>query len=94
MDAVVKNDTVKPPTVRVGNILGLREDTVPDNPANLVDDTIGLQYYGPDTIDRDFTITPEVVYEGETDETFKVSFDANGPMYSILTERCWMRKPS
>ena len=65
---VVKNDTVKPPTVRVGNILGLRMDTVPDNPANLVDDTIGLQYYGPDTIDRDFIITPEVVYEGETDE--------------------------
>ena len=52
--AVVKNDTVTAPTVRVGNILGLRVDTEPDDPTDLVDDTIGLQYYGPDTIDRDF----------------------------------------
>ena len=68
-----------PPVVRVGNILGIRED---DN-----DGKDGVQHYGRDTIARDFTITPDVVYEAETDETFKVSFKANGPMYSTAYRR-------
>ena len=67
--------TRRNPVVRVGNILGTRtdNDTATD----------GLQYYGADQIARDFTITPDIVYEGETDKTFRVSFTAKGPMYSI-----------
>ena len=80
----LEDDTVTAPFVRVGNILGRRIDTLLDADDN--PDSIGLQYYGPDTIARDFTITPEVVYEGETDETFRVTFSANGPMYGILNE--------
>ena len=44
-----------------------------------------MHHYGRDTIVRDFEVEPDTVYEGETDETFKVVFAANGPMYSILT---------
>ena len=71
-------DDYPPQTViNVGNILGTRTD----------DSTVdGVHHYGPDTIARDFTITPDVVYEGETDETFRVVFIADGPMYSILTK--------
>ena len=69
------------PVVRVGNILGTRTD----DSTTLNDDGFdeGVHHYGPDQIARDFTITPDVVYEGETDETFRVSFTAKGPMYSI-----------
>ena len=45
----------------------------------------GDQFYGPDQIARDFTIMDDVVYEGETDKTFRVTHTAKGPMYSILT---------
>ena len=62
------------PNVRVGNILGTR-----------VDDSVaaGVVHYGRDQIDRAFTITPDIAYEGETDETFRVTYAAKGPMYSI-----------
>ena len=43
----------------------------------------GVHHYGRDQIARDFTITPDIVYEGETDKTFRVTFTAKGPMYSI-----------
>ena len=65
------------PNINVGNILGVRIDNDADRD--------GFQHYGRDTIARDFTITPDIVYEGETDETFKVTLTAKGPMYSILT---------
>ena len=61
------------PVINVGNILGTRTD---DSVA------AGVVHYGRDQIARGFTITPDIAYEGETDETFKVSFEANGPMYS------------
>ena len=47
-------------------------------------DTAGVQYYLADQIARNFTITPDVVYEGETDKTFRVTYEADGPMYSII----------
>ena len=75
------------PVVRVGNILG----TVLTIVATLNDDgsDTGVHHYGPDQIARDFTITPDIVYEGETDKTFRVSFTAKGPMYSILPDADW-----
>ena len=63
------------PVINVGNILGNRTD---DSTAD------GVHHYGPDQIARDFTVTPDVVYQGETDETFKIVYTANGPMYSIV----------
>ena len=62
------------PTIRVGNILGTRTD---DSTAD------GVHHYGRDQIARDFKIEPDVVYEGETDKTFRITYTANGPMYSI-----------
>ena len=72
-DIVAADEYTTQPAIRVGNILGTRTD---DSSAD------GVHHYGPDQIARNFTITPDVAYEGETDETFKVSFEANGPMYS------------
>ena len=43
----------------------------------------GIQYYGPDQVARNFTITPTTVYQGETNKTFRVMFTAGGPMYAI-----------
>ena len=62
------------PNIRVGNILGTRTD---DGVAD------GVQHYGRDQIDRAFTITPDIAYQGETDEIFRVTYTAKGPMYSI-----------
>ena len=59
----------------------MRVDTVEDDPTDA--DTAGVQYYLADQIARNFTITPDVVYQGETDKTFRVTYTANGPMYSI-----------
>ena len=63
--------------IRVGSILG-----------NSVDDDTkdGFQNYDQDQITRDFTITPDVVYNGETGHTFKVVFNAKGPMYTTYDE--------
>ena len=49
-----------------------------------------MVHYGPDQIARNFEIEQngqDVVYEGETDKTFKVTFEAKGPMYSIPEDR-------
>ena len=40
------------------------------------------QYYGPDTVDRTFTVLPADVYEGESNKTFTITFEAKGPMYA------------
>ena len=44
---------------------------------------MGIQYYGPDQVARNFTITDTTVYQGETNKTFRVMFTAGGPMYAI-----------
>ena len=62
------------PVINVGNIVGNRTD---DSAAD------GVHHYGRDQIARDFKVEPDVVYEGETDKTFKIVYTANGPMYSI-----------
>ena len=52
-------------------------------------DKEGLQYFGSDQVAREFKITsrvstdPLVVYENEANKAFKITFEANGPMYSI-----------
>ena len=80
-DATNPTDRVysRQPAVRVGNIFG--NHGVEDH-----DETPGRdgdQHYGADRIAREFTITPATVYEGETDKTFKVTFTAKGPMYTV-----------
>ena len=40
-----------------------------------------IQYYGPDTVDRTFTVEPADVYEDESNKTFTITFEAKGPMY-------------
>ena len=76
-DATTADDYPPQTVINVGNILGTRTD---DSTAD------GVVHYGRDTIARDITVTPEVVYEGETDKTFKVTYTANGPMYSVLDD--------
>ena len=82
------------PVIRVGNILGLvLGDPHDDNNAGDHDPPRGIlgrdgiQYYGPDQVARNFTITPTTVYEGETNKTFRVTFTAGGPMYAIGTDK-------
>ena len=74
------------PVIRVGNILGTRTDDS-DGLNAMVLPTVCI-IIGQDQIVRGFRLlTPDVVYEGETDKTFKIVYAANGPMYSILTIR-------
>ena len=70
------------PVIRVGNILGNRTDDSAALNADGFDE--GVHHYLQDQIARDFTITPDVVYEDETDETFRIVYTAKGPMYSIV----------
>ena len=72
------------PVIRVGNILGSRIDSSDGLNADGFDE--GVHHYFQDQIARDFTITPDVVYEDETDETFRIVYTAKGPMYSIKDE--------
>ena len=74
----------KQPIINVGNILGSRIDNSTAEETDGSDK--GVHHYGPDQIARNFKIeqnAQDVVYEGETDKTFKVTFEAQGPMYSI-----------
>ena len=74
------------PFVRVGNILGDRDY---DDPNADHSNKEGLQYFGSDQVAREFKITsrvstdPLIVYENEANKAFKITFEANGPMYSI-----------
>ena len=65
------------------------ERGVPDDPTSAGHDddtTLGVQYYGPDQIAREFTIEPTDVWQGEANKTFMVSFTAKGPMYDTADE--------
>ena len=68
-----RNGTLKlladQPNVRVGNILGTRIDDADADNAT------------PDTLKRNFTIKPGVVYQGEEKRNFTIEFKAPGPMY-------------
>ena len=74
-DATTDRVYSKQPAVRVGNILGEKGGV--DGDANRA----YTQYYGPDTVDRTFTVLPADVYEGESNKTFTITFEAKGPMY-------------
>ena len=42
------------------------------------------QYYGADMVDRTFKVEPADVYQGESNKTFTITFEAKGPMYDSL----------
>ena len=65
----------KQPSVRVGNILGEKGSNNDDTTRAYT------QYYGPDTVDRTFTVEPADVYQGESNKTLTITFEAKGPMY-------------
>ena len=52
----------------------------------MTENRAGIQYYGPDQIDRKFTVEPPDVYEGESNKTFTVTHIAEGPMYDAGVE--------
>ena len=73
------------PMVQVGNIIG--DKITPVAPAT---------YTGRDTLDRNITITPAEVFQGETGHRFSISFTAPGPMYGAnpkYNNSCWMCSP-
>ena len=62
--------------VRVGNILGEKGSKDDDTTYRQY-----IQYYGADTVDRTFTVEPADVYQGESNKTLTITFEAKGPMY-------------
>ena len=69
------------PAVRVGNILGEEGNGTVNNDGD--GDRAYIQYYGPDLVDRAFTIDPMDVYSGESNIDFTMTFEAKGPMYAV-----------
>ena len=78
--AATKREYSSQPAVRVGNILGEKGGDDDDTGA---DSRAYIQYYGPDLVDRAFTITPMDVYSGESNIDFTMTFEAKGPMYAV-----------
>ena len=62
--------------VRVGNIAGTRTAA-----QSIADPDIAK-----DKLNREFTITPTIVYQGEMKRNFEITFKVPGPMYNVGTD--------
>ena len=80
------------PAVRVGNILGEKGNGAGGNNDD-DNERAYIQYYGPDLVDRAFTITPMDVYSGESNIDFTMTFEAKGPMHAVGSDMVTITVP-
>ena len=80
---------------RVNPLSGLEIslETKGGDDADPTDERAYIQYYGPDLVERAFTIDPMDVYSGESNIDFTMTFEAKGPMYAVGSDMVTITVP-